>query len=121
MYCLIKLVARIILNFMLDVILLIKIIIDLVTKLKDICKPYLKLQYVLYLLKALCFLALIYSAVLVTLDYLEFPYIFKLNVINNINGFDLPPISFCTETHVLFHKNKIIHFYNSSQEFQEYK
>ena len=84
-------------------------------------KSVVNLNNVLIALKALCFVSLIYSAVLLTFDYLSYPSIFKLNVINNINGFDLPPISFCTETHVLFDKNKIISFYNSSQEFQEFK
>ena len=80
-----------------------------------------KLFYILYLLKALCFVSLIYTSVLVTLDFFEYPYVFKLNVNNNINGFDLPPISFCTETNVLFDKNKIIEKYNESQEFQEFR
>ena len=72
-------------------------------------------------MKALCFVSLIYTSVLVTLDFFEYPYVFKLNVNNNINGFDLPPISFCTETNVLFDKNKIIEKYNESQEFQEFR
>ena len=72
-------------------------------------------------MKALCFVSLIYTSVLVTLDFFEYPYVFKLNVNNNINGFDLPPISFCTETNVLFDKNKIIEKYNESQEFQKFR
>ena len=72
-------------------------------------------------MKALCFVSLIYTSVLVTLDFFEYPYVFKLNVNNNINGFDLPPISFCTETNVFFDKNKIIEKYNESQEFQEFR
>ena len=80
-----------------------------------------KFYHFLCLMKALCFVSLIYTSVLVTLDFFEYPYVFKLNVNNNINGFDLPPISFCTETNVLFDKNKIISFYNKSQEFQDFK
>ena len=79
------------------------------------------MYYILCLMKALCFVSLIYTSVLVTLDFFEYPYVFKLNVNNNINGFDLPPISFCTETNVLFDKNKIIEKYNESQEFQEFR
>ena len=86
-----------------------------------VIKSVITLKNVLIALKALCFVSLIYSAVLLTFDYLSYPSIFKLNVINNINGFDLPPISFCTETHVLFDKNKIISFYNWRQEFQEFR
>ena len=77
--------------------------------------------YILCLFKALCFLLLIYTSVLVTLDFFSYPYIFKLNVNNNINGSDLPPISFCTETNVLFDKNKFISFFNSSQEFRDFR
>ena len=86
-----------------------------------IASKFVKLYYILCLMKALCFVSLIYTSVLVTLDFFEYPYIFKLNVNNNINGFDLPPISFCTETNVLFDKNKIIEKYNESQEFQEFR
>ena len=82
---------------------------------------FIKWYHFLCLIKALCFVSLIYCSVLVTFDYFSYPYVFKLNVNNNINGFDLPPISFCTETNVLFDKNKIISFYNSSQEFQEFR
>ena len=80
-----------------------------------------KFNYILCSIKALCFVSLIYTSVLVTLDFFEYPYVFKLNINNNINGFDLPPISFCTETNVLFDKNKIIEKYNESQEFQEFR
>ena len=77
--------------------------------------------YILCSFKALCFLLLIYTSVLVSFDYFSYPYVFKLNVNNNINGFDLPPISFCTETNVLFDKNKFISFFNSSQEFRDFR
>ena len=77
--------------------------------------------YMMCSLKALCFSLLIYTSVLVTFDYFSYPYVFKLNVNNNINGFDLPPISFCTETNVLFDKNKFISFFNSSQEFRDFR
>ena len=77
--------------------------------------------YIMCSFKALFFLLLIYTSVLVTFDYFSYPYVFKLNVNNNINGFDLPPISFCTETNVLFDKNKFISFFNSSQEFREFR
>ena len=71
--------------------------------------------------KVMCFSLLIYTSVLVTFDYFSYPYVFKLNVNNNINGFDLPPISFCTETNVLFDKNKFIAFFNSSQVFRDFR
>ena len=82
---------------------------------------FINFYYILCVFKALCFLLLIYTSVLVTLDYFSYPYIFELNVNNNINGSDLPPISFCTETNVLFDKNKFISFFNSSQEFRDFR
>ena len=44
----------------------------------------------------------------VTFDYFQYPFDYKLIVSDNKYGFDLPAISVCTETNVLFVKNKVI-------------
>ena len=69
---------------------------------KYVVKYLIKFNYHLICLKVLCFSLLTYNAVLVSIDYFEYPYIYKLKVIHNINGFDLPDISLCTDSKVLF-------------------
>ena len=106
-----------------------KVLIDLIIislnyvfiELLKIIRKYMNVLNVSFIFKSLCLVSLIYCSFLVTFDYFSYPYVFKLNVNNNINGFDLPPISFCTETKVLFNKNKFIEKFNESEIFRNYR
>ena len=79
-----------------------------------------KLKYYLIASKVLFFSLLTYSALLVTFDYFKYPYIYKLKVIHNINGFDLPDINFCTDSTVLFDRNKMFENINPGQHLDDY-
>src|SRR6201996_7856029 len=81
---------------------------------------FIKFKYYLIGLKVLCFSLLTYSALLVTFDYFKYPYIYKLKVIHNINGFDLPDISFCTESTVLFDRITMFQKFNPGQKLEDY-
>ena len=79
-----------------------------------------KFKYYLIGLKVLCFSLLTYSALLVTFDYLKYPYNYKLKVIHNINGFDLPDISLCTDSKVLFDRSKMYQLFHPDRDFGEF-
>ena len=72
-------------------------------------------------IKTICFVILVLSGLSVTLDYLSYPYIYKLIVSDNKYGFDLPAISVCTERHVFFDKHKVIQYFDLQQKYDEWK
>ena len=75
----------------------------------------------LLFVKIICLLVLIKSVFDVTFDYLRFGFEYKLIVSDNtLNGFDLPAISVCTESNVLFDKQKVIKHFGVEQQWDEY-
>ena len=50
-------------------------------------------------------------------DYLNFDYELKLIVSKNDRGIDLPAISVCTESNVLFDKKKVLQYFDLSQKY----
>ena len=64
---------------------------------------------------------LIINALDVTVDYFDYKYEYKLLIGDNKNGFDLPPISVCTEINVFFDKQKIIYSFEVNQELINYE
>ena len=80
-----------------------------------------KRKILLIFVKLLCFQMLFYSAVLMTEDYLSFPFKYKLIVSDNSNGFELPPIRICTEKQMFFDKNKIYKYFNLSEVYKDYE
>src|ERR1700761_1996513 len=87
---------------------------------KYVVKYLIKFDYHLICLKVLCFSLLTYNAVLVSIDYFEYPYIYKLKVIHNINGFDLPDISLCTDSKVFFDRSKMYQQLNPGHSLGEF-
>ena len=77
-------------------------------------------EFSFVLIKIVCFVILVLSGLSATLDYLSYPYIYKLIVSDNKYGFDLPAISVCTERHVFFDKHKIIQHFGVSEKFQNH-
>ena len=73
------------------------------------------------IIKFNCLLILVLSGLSVTLDYLSYPYIYKLIVSDNKYGFDLPAISVCTERHVFFDKYKVIQYFDLQQKYEEWE
>ena len=68
-------------------------------------------------MKLICLLVLIKSGFDVIIDYLSFGFDYKLIVLDNSeNGFDLPAISVCTESHVLFDKRKVVKHFNQTKQ-----
>ena len=80
-----------------------------------------KRKIILIFVKLLCFQMLFYSAVLITEDYLSFPFKYKLIVSDITNGFELPPIRICTERQMFFDKNKINQYFNLSEQYQDFQ
>ena len=86
---------------------------------KIVTKIEFKLNYIFITVKTICLIILLLSAMQVTFDYFQYPFEYKLIVSDNKYGFDLPSISVCTETNVLFVKNKVIeNFYIHYQRKQ---
>ena len=77
-------------------------------------------KFILSFIKILCFVILVLSGLSVTLDYLSYPYIYKLIILDNKYGFDLPAISVCTERHVFFDKHKVIQYFDLQQKYEEF-
>ena len=73
-----------------------------------------------FLVKIICFIILFYSSILLTIDYFEFHYNYKLTIVSNNNELEIPAISFCTHNNQYFDKRKIIEFFNLNQLFNEY-
>ena len=93
-----------------------------VTKIFVNCLKWLKSKVHLFsIIKIICFLILVLSGLSVTLDYLSYPYIYKLIVSDNKYGFDLPAISVCTERHVFFDKHKVIQYFDLELIYDEWK
>ena len=99
--------------------LCIKIIFEIILKVIQSIKQNIK-KLILPFIKCLCFVILVLSGLSVTLDYLSYPYIYKLIVSDNKYGFDLPAISVCTERHVFFDKHKVIQYFDLQQKYEEF-
>ena len=68
-----------------------------------------------------CLLFLIYNAIDMTIDFLQFDYEYKLIADYNKNGIDLQPISVCTETDVIFNKRKVISNFDIQIDIVKYE
>ena len=76
--------------------------------------------YLMSITKCLCFLTLFYSSIQITIEFLSYPYIYRLNVVSDqLVGFDLPKISVCTERTVLFDKRKINSLFDLNKELEK--
>ena len=82
-----------------------------------------KLNYNVWflLVKLFCLSILVKSVLDVTLNYLGFPFEYKLVVSVNKYGFDFPSISVCTENNVLFDKRKIIEHFGLQIEWNTFE
>ena len=74
----------------------------------------------LKILNISCILLLIYNALDMTLNYLKFPYKYKM-LIQYEKGIYLPPISLCTASHVMFDKNKVNQYFNVEDLWLRYE
>ena len=70
-----------------------------------------------FFVKVFCFIILFYSSILLTIDYFEFHYNYKLTIVSNDYELEIPAISFCTHNNQYFDKRKIIHFFNLKHLF----
>ena len=64
---------------------------------------------------------MIYNAFVLISEYLKFGYELKLIFSNNNRGIDLPAISVCTESNVLFDRRKVIQYFGLSREYSEFE
>ena len=78
-----------------------------------------KLKIILFSVKSLTFILLIISAFYETLDYISFPYNYKL-IVSDRTQQEIPAISFCTKNNVIFDRNKINQFFKISHEFEKW-
>ena len=68
-----------------------------------------------------CLIILIYNAIDMTIDFLQFDYEYKLFIDYNNDGIDLTPISVCTESDVLFDKRKVINNFDINLIYIKYE
>ena len=71
-------------------------------------KRKLNTKLLLLFVQTICLIILLRSGFELTSDYLEYRFEYKLIVSDNNNGYDLPSISVCTETQVMFDTKKAI-------------
>ena len=64
---------------------------------------------------------MVYNGFDMTTDYLSFDYVYKLDLLDNDFGYDLPPISVCTESNVLFDKQKALNYFDRSEEYSRFE
>lgn len=93
-----------------------------VRKLKKLSKNLLKMKMtfkdsVLILVKIICFLMLFYQFILLTIDYLSFPYNVKLEITNEQNY--LPAITICSNKFLI--EDKIISYFNLTEEYENFQ
>src|SRR5882724_8507271 len=69
--------------------------------------------------KSSCFVILFYNVVLLTKDYLSFPYTFTLTYETNKVNPEIPVINICTESHVLLNSLKLSEFQGLKEEINE--
>jgi hypothetical protein len=69
------------------------------------------MKNILIIVKLICLLMLFYQIVVLSIDYLSFPYSVKLEIVENNNY--LPAITLCTKC--LFNKKKVISYFNLSK------
>ena len=79
-----------------------------------------KKTLILLIVKIICTLFLFNNALDVTKNYLNYPYIYKLVVSDNRDGFDLPRLNLCTEKNVKFDISKIINYFDILQEIDNH-
>lgn len=80
----------------------------------------LKKYYILWTIKVLCFAFLFFNSIQLTLNYLKFEFSYKLIVSDYNQEFQLPDISICTESNVIFGKEgNISKFISTLREFPQ--
>ena len=78
-------------------------------------------KHLLIIIQIICLCLLVYNGFDLTSDYLLFDYVFKLEVLDTQTGYDFPGISVCTENNVLFDKNKVLGYFDLSEEYSQMK
>ena len=73
------------------------------------------------LTNSVCLIILIYNAVDMTIDFLQFDYEYNLIVDFNKNGIDLTPINVCTESNTLLKRRKVINNFNIDSLYNKYE
>ena len=89
----------------------------LITIVKIIFKIYSKLirkirENLFKLISLVCLIFLIYNAIDMTIDFLQFDYEYSLIMNYNKDGIDLMPISVCTESNTLLNRRKVINSFD---------
>ena len=72
-------------------------------------------------MEIICIVMLLQNGIIIIIDYFDYKYDYKLMVIDNRDGFDLPQISVCTENNVFFDKQKIIHKFSVYEEYSRFE
>ncbi len=73
-------------------------------------------NFILILVKFICFLLLFYQFILLTIDYLNFPYNVKLEIINEQHF--LPAITICSKK--IFIEDKIKSYFKLTEEYKNF-
>jgi hypothetical protein len=83
---------------------------NFIINLNAVIKP---MKNFLIVFKLICLLMLFYQIILLSIDYLSFPYNVKLEIVDNENH--LPAITLCAES--FFNKKKVISYFNLSVDY----
>ena len=89
----------------------------LITILKFFFKMYSNLirkirENLFKLINLVCLIFLIYNAIDMTIDFLQFDYEYSLNMDYNNDDIDLMPISVCTESNTLLNRGKVVNAFD---------
>jgi hypothetical protein len=87
---------------------------NFIINLNAVIKPK---KTILLIVKLICLLILFYQIILLSIDYLSFPYNVKLDIVDNENH--LPAITLCVKS--LFNKRKVISHFNLSVKYDLFK
>ena len=105
-------------KFLIWLILIFKLLITKLYKCFTVIKSFL-ITNRLSIIQVICISFMIYNAFVLISEYLKFGYELKLIFSNNNRGIDLPAISVCTESNVLFDRRKVIQYFDLSREYSE--
>ena len=81
----------------------------------------LRKENLIKLTNLICLIFLIYNAVDMTIDFLQFDYEYNLIVDFNKNGIDLTPINVCTESNTLLNRRKVINNFDIDLMYNKYE
>ena len=73
------------------------------------------------IIQIISLLLLVDNCIDMTIDYLNFDYIYKMDVLDKDIEHDFPGINVCTESKTLFSRQKVMTYFDATQEYSLFK